>query len=166
MSGPSGGTEKITLEDVVFRYMLDLSQTASKIRTSTDLEYQKNADNYYYQVLALWGILGDYIDPATERKRLEILHRAKVKYLSLKNSQIGGKTLIKGRKDEVVSITMNAANQTLKIMSICLSKKGILKERSGSAVAGTRHIEENQDMEKEFNAPDPLEAVAGAQGKK
>lgn len=157
MTMQQGGSEKVTLEDVVFRYMMDISQTSAKIRTSTDLEYQKNADNFYYQVNALWSIVGDYIDPPTEKKRLEILHKAKARYELLQQEQREKPQLVKSRRDEIVALTVNSANQTLRLLSVCLSKKGILRERSGSAVAGVKKIEDNEEaaMEAELNAEGP-----------
>lgn len=161
MTMQQGGSEKITLEDVVFRYMMDISQTSGKIRTSTDLEYQKNADNFYYQVNALWSIVGDYIDPVTERKRMEILHKAKVKYEDLQKQQKDKPQLVKSRRDEIVALTVNSANQTLRLLSVCLSKKGILRERSSSAVAGAKKVEDNEEaaMDAELNleGPEPEE---------
>jgi len=139
-------SEKVTLEDVVFRYMLDLSQSAAKIRTSMDLDYQKNADNYYFQVMTLWSILGDYIDADVKEKRVDLLVRAEKRYEKIMSDKAEKPAILRARKDQVVSLTFSVASKTLAMMSECLSKKGILRERSAQAVAGEQKLEEVQDL--------------------
>lgn len=145
----SFSSEKITLEDVVFRYMLDLSQSAAKIRTSLDLDYQKNADNYYFQVLTLWSILEDYIDPPVRRERLELLLKAEALYANIISEQDDKPAIMKARRDQVVSLTFSVASKTLALMSSCLSKKGILRERSAQSVAGDGALQDVQEVSEE-----------------
>lgn len=145
----SFSSEKITLEDVIFRYMLDLSQSAAKIRTSLDLDYQKNADNYYFQVLTLWSILEDYIDPPVKKERIELLLKAEALYKELVSEQDEKPAIMKARRDQVVSLTFNVASKTLSLMSACLSKKGILRERSAQSVAGDGSLTDVQEISEE-----------------
>jgi hypothetical protein len=139
-------SEKITLEDVVFRYMLDLSQSAAKIRTSLDLDYQKNADNYYFQVLTLWSILEDYIDEPAKRDRIMLLLRAEAMYKELVKEGEAKPAMMKARRDQVVSLTFSVASKTLSLMSKCLSKKGILRERSAQSVAGEGQLRDVEEV--------------------
>src|SRR5690606_32109871 len=134
-------SEKITLEDVVFRYMLDLSQSAAKIRTSLDLDYQKNADNYYFQVLTLWSILEDYIDEPVKQERIRLLLRAEAMYKEIVSGKDAKPAVMKERRDQVVSLTFSVASKALALMSSCLSKKGILRERSAQSVAGEGRLQ-------------------------
>jgi hypothetical protein len=152
-------SEKITLEDVVFRYMLDLSQSAAKIRTSMDLDYQKNADNYYFQVMTLWSILGDYIDEDVKEKRVDLLVRAEKRYNQIIKDKADKPAILKARKDQVVSLTFSVASKTLAMMSECLSKKGILRERSAQAVAGEQQLEEVKDLAENSGEEDGM--IAG-----
>jgi hypothetical protein len=164
MPGQSGGhggsSDKVTLEDVVFRFMLDLSVSASKIRTSIDIDYQKNVDNYYYQVMTLWSIVADYIDQSYKDQRKTLVKLAKTKYESIKKSSEGEdkSVLLKNKRDQVVALTFSVASGTLQLMSECLAKKGILRERTASAIAGEKRLTEgdDSDMEEELNAEGPL----------
>lgn len=144
-------SEKITLEDVVFRYMLDLSQSSAKIRTSLDVDYQKNADNYYFQVMTLWSILEDYIDYPIKQQRIMLLLEAEAMYKEIiEGTDAKAKpAIVKARRDQVVSLTFNVAAKTLSLMSSCLSKKGILRERSAQSVAGEGVLEDVAEIPEE-----------------
>jgi len=144
--GQSFSSEKITLEDVIFRYLMDLSSSAAQIRTSMDLDYQKNADNYYFQVLTLWSILSDYLDPDVKKARILLLIRAEKKYNSLIEEQAKKPAVVMARRDEIVSLTFSVAAKTLSLMSECLSKKGILRERSAQSVAGEGTLEDIDNL--------------------
>lgn len=160
--GQSFSSEKITLEDVIFRYLMDLSVSAAKIRTSMDLDYQKNADNYYFQVITLWSILADYMDEDVKQARLKLLIRAEKKYKDMMVDLDAKPAVIMARRDQVVSLTFSVSARTLALMSACLSKKGILKERSAQAVAGDGALE---DTDNPLENPQEEEgmAIAGPQ---
>jgi hypothetical protein len=123
---------------------MDLSATSGRIRSSSGGDYQKNADNYYYQVMNLWALVADYMDEEAVKNRDEIKQEAVRKYQILKS----GKSFIsKDRLDEVVNITYDAATKIFEEICKCLSRKGLLREQSAGAIAGggeTHDIEEDE----------------------
>jgi hypothetical protein len=159
---PWGGgqaTDKVCLEDCVFRMIMDLSSTSGRIRSSSSADYQKNADNYYYQVMNLWAIVSDYMDEEAKKERERIKSDAIRKYKILKT----GKSYIsKDRLDEVVNITYEASTQIFEVICTCLSRKGLLREQSAGAIAGRGETEDIAD--EELNA-DPIdgEIIAGGE---
>lgn len=158
MAGWGGGqaTDKVCLEDCVFRSILDLSATAGRIRSNTGADYQKNADNYYYQVINLWALVSDYMDENAYAAREKIIKSAQEQCIMLTK---GRSFVQKDKVDEVVNITFQSGNEIFEVICKCLSKKGLLREQSAGAIAGSGATEDiadeelNEDLD-ELNAPD------------
>jgi hypothetical protein len=155
--GSGAATDKVCLEDCVFRMIMDLSSTSGKIRSSINSDYQKNADNYYYQVMNLWAIVSDYMDDEAKNSRKLIKNEAVRKYKILKSEK---SYISKDRLDEVVNITYDAATQIFEVICTCLSRKGLLREQSAGAIAGRGETEDIADDE--LNAEIVDEIVVGS----
>jgi uncharacterized protein YlzI (FlbEa/FlbD family) len=149
--------EKISLEDCVFKSIMDLGSLSGRIRSNTGSEYQKNVDNYYYQVMNLWAFVSDYMDEETIKQREEIIKTAQVKYRKL---TIGKSYISKDKTDEVVNLTFETANKIFELICSTLSYKGILREQSAGAIAGIADTEDIKD--EELNADDEEGAIAGS----
>lgn len=148
--------EKVCLEDCVFKSIMDLGSLAGRIRTNVGSEYQKNVDNYYYQVMNMWAFVSDYMEGQPEKDRDEAIKTAQTKYKRLTS----GKSYIsKDRTDEVVNLTFETANKIFEIMCKTLSTKGILREQSAGAIAGIADTEDIKD--EELNAEDADGVIAG-----
>lgn len=133
-------SDHLTLEDVNFRFMLDISKLASNIRQSQDSgNYQTNADNLYWLVKTLWAINSFFIPMDAEIERLKLVKRAQKKFIDLKEA--GEKTLVQHSKDKAVNITTSLSLDMLELLSKYLAQSGLLRERSGVATAGDRTIE-------------------------
>ena len=139
MPGFDSGSDKVCLEDCLFKSIMDLSFTASRVRTNTEGGYQKNVDNYYYQVKNLWALVADYLDEQTINERNEILHKAHQKYKRMHESK---SFISKDKQDEMVNLTFNAAVEIFEVLCKCLSRKGLLRERAAGAIAGTAEVED------------------------
>ena len=139
MPGFDAGSDKVCLEDCLFKSIMDMSFTASRIRTNTEGNYQKNVDNYYYQVKNLWALVADYLDEQTIKERNEILKMAYAKYQRMHSST---SFISKDKQDEMVNLTFNAAVESFVVVCKCLSRKGLLRERAAGAIAGTAEVED------------------------
>lgn len=149
--------EKVSLEDCVFKAIMDLGSLSGRIRTNTGSDYQKNVDNYYYQAMNLWAFVSDYMDDETTKERDEIIKEAQVKYRKL---TIGKSYISKDKTDEVVNLTFETANKIFELICKTLSYKGILREQSAGAIAGIADTEDIKD--EELNAEDEEGAIAGS----
>lgn len=145
---PFGG-DKVCLEDCVFRAIMELGSLAGRIRTNTGGDYQKNVDNYYYEVMNMWALVSDYMDDAAIEERKRIIKRAQLKYKKL---TVGKSYISKDKLDEVVNLTFETANNIFEIICKTLSYKGLLREQSAGAIAGIVETEDIKD--EELNADD------------
>ncbi len=148
MGVPFGG-DKVCLEDCVFRSIMELGSLSGRIRTNTGGDYQKNVDNYYYEVMNMWALVSDYMDEEAIASRSAIILRAQKKYKKLTT----GKSYIsKDKLDEVVNLTFETANNIFELICKTLSYKGLLREQSAGAIAGIADTEDIKD--EELNADD------------
>lgn len=150
--------EKVSLEDCVFKAIMDLGSMSGRIRTNTGSDYQKNVDNYYYQAMNLWAFVSDYMDEEVTKERDEIVREAQIKYRKL---TIGKSYISKDKTDEVVNLTFETANKIFELICKTLSYKGILREQSAGAIAGIADTEDIKD--EELNAEDEEGAIAGSE---
>ena len=133
-------SDHLTLEDVNFRFMMDISKLSGNIRQSQDSgSYQTNADNLYWLIKTLWAINSFFIPEEAEIERLKMVKKAQTKFKKLKEA--GEKTLVQHSKDKAVNITATLSLDMLELLSTYLAQGGLLRERSGVATAGDRTIE-------------------------
>lgn len=133
-------SDHLTLEDVNFRFMMDISKLSGNIRQSQDSgNYQTNADNLYWLIKTLWAINSFFIPEEAEIERLKMVKKAQTKFKKLKEA--GEKTLVQHSKDKAVNITATLSLDMLELLSKYLAQGGLLRERSGVATAGDRTIE-------------------------
>jgi len=143
MGIPFGG-DKVCLEDCVFRLIMELGSLSGRIRMNTGGDYQKNVDNYYYEVMNMWALVSDYMDDDAIESRTVIIKRAQQKYKKLTT----GKSYIsKDKLDEVVNLTFETANNIFELICKTLSYKGLLREQSAGAIAGLTETEDIKDEE-------------------
>lgn len=156
--------DKVDLQDVIFKAIMDIHGMAGTVRTTSGGEYQKNADNFFYQVQALWSTVHYMLSPTTKAQAQEILGTARRMYIALKERN-GGSAISYENLDEITNLTYLAGVRIFQVICDDLHKKGYLAEQRKGVVVGKNGLfdaaetEGAADADDELNAPDEVGGV-------
>lgn len=119
----------ITIEEVFFRAMLNISQISGMIYTSTSTEWQRNALNLEQALNNLESLASPFLPKDYNEKMMDEKKKLYKEYLRRKLS-LSRQQMIKTGHDLEVKYTCSIANMRLSVIQECLYKEGIIFNKS------------------------------------
>lgn len=138
--------DKVDLQDVVFKMIMDIHMMSGNIRGTGGGEYQRNADNIMYQVAALASTV-NYMLRDDVRDRIDkIVTLSRRMYVALKRRN-GGSVVSFENQDEVTNITVLTAMMVFQEICDALHRMGYLAEQRKGVVVGEHGLFDVADDE-------------------
>lgn len=124
---------QVTAEEVFFRAMLNISQLATNIYTSTSTEWQRNALNFEQAVNTLEALAAPFLSEDYDRAVREASETYRKLFLDRKQ-KMSKPQLVKAGHDLEVKLTLKIANMRLRRIQEDLHTAGIFISRTYQAI--------------------------------